>query len=450
MIAQNDLHRDARVLKGSQTLAAAGHHVELFGMVRGPAAVPPIVPGVGQVTLIDVSPRSLRGRIYTAADAIVPFVLRLLPALGGGGLLVLAAVSLPTSILVGVSFAIAGLLVDRRTLRQRISRGLIKFRNDRAARWRGRAYAEAAHLMAKRISPEAYDALHCHDVIPLMAGVILKRRNPSLHLVWDAHELYEEVATSHPRDRALMREIISGAQGSVGALITINKTFRTFYRERYASLPVADVVMNAVVDIGPVEDDGRLRHAAGLALDQQILLFQGGLLPHRGLEKLVEAARLLPSRWSIVIMGEGPMAEQVSRAVESLTPLRPRQRKALTLLPPVPYSELTAWTAGGTLGIIPYEPTGLNHLHCTPNKLWEYPAAGVPVLATALPEMARLIQDWKMGFLLPSSFCPHDIVSALNGINADRLTSARISCRLFIQAMSWSRFEPDLLEAYKE
>ena len=140
-------------------MAAAGHHVELFGMVRGPAAVPPIVPSVEQVTLIDVSPRSLRGRIYMAADAIVPSVLRLLPALGVGGLLVLAAVSLPTFFLVGASLAIVGLLVDRHKLRQWISQVLIKFRNDRAARWRGRAYAEAAHLMAERISPEAYDCL---------------------------------------------------------------------------------------------------------------------------------------------------------------------------------------------------------------------------------------------------------------------------------------------------
>lgn len=450
VIAQNDLHRDARVLKEVRTLVAAGHHVEIFGMVRRRAQAPPSIAGAERVTLINVSPRSLRGRIYATADRVASSLAHLLPVLGVTGLVVLAAISLSMFVLAAAILAIVGLLVDRRILKQRLFQALKRFRDERAARWRGRAYAEAAHLMAKWISSEAYDVLHCHDMIPLMAGVLLKRRNPRLRLIWDAHELYEETATAHPRDCALMRKIISEAQGSVDAFVTINETFRTLYQERYPGLPAAHVVMNAAVDNGPAEDDGRLRRATGLAPDQQILLFQGALLAHRGLGKLVEAARLLPPQWSIVIMGDGPMAGEVRTASAGLASGRPVQRAALTLLPPVPQAELTAWTAGATLGIIPYDPVALNHLHCTPNKLWEYPAAGVPILATALPEMARLIQDWGTGFLLPRSFHPHDVIAALNGITTADLASATASCRTFIQAMSWSRFEPHLLEAYRE
>ncbi|HYE68658.1 MAG TPA: hypothetical protein VEA58_08600, partial [Anaerovoracaceae bacterium] len=47
----------------------------------------------------------------------------------------------------------------------------------------------------------------------------------------------------------------------------------------------------------------------------------------------------------------------------------------VVFIPPAPQNDLALWTAGGTIGIIPYEKIGLNHWFCTPNKLWEYPNA---------------------------------------------------------------------------
>lgn len=63
-------------------------------------------------------------------------------------------------------------------------------------------------------------------------------------------------------------------------------------------------------------------------------------------------------------------------------------------------AELPLWTAGATVGLIPYMNRGLNHWYCTPNKLWEYPSAGVPVLASPFPEMMKLIQAHGFGWAL--------------------------------------------------
>ena len=69
----------------------------------------------------------------------------------------------------------------------------------------------------------------------------------------------------------------------------------------------------------------------------------------------------------------------------------------VVFLPGVPNSDLKYWTAGATLGVILYENTCLKHLFCTPNKLWEHPAAGVPILATDLKEIAKMVSDHGTG-----------------------------------------------------
>ncbi len=55
-----------------------------------------------------------------------------------------------------------------------------------------------------------------------------------------------------------------------------------------------------------------------------------------------------------------------------------RDESKVRFIPPAPQKELKSWTQGATLGIIPYEGKMLNHWIATPNKLWEYPSAGVP------------------------------------------------------------------------
>src|SRR5690606_35834587 len=54
----------------------------------------------------------------------------------------------------------------------------------------------------------------------------------------------------------------------------------------------------------------------------------------------------------------------------------------IKIIDPVPQEELLLWTQGATVGAIPYPITCLNHWGCAPNKLWEYPGAGVPIIAT--------------------------------------------------------------------
>ena len=70
----------------------------------------------------------------------------------------------------------------------------------------------------------------------------------------------------------------------------------------------------------------------------------------------------------------------------------------MTLLPSVSLDDLLAHTAEADVGVTLLQDTCENHRLALPNKLFEYIAAEVPVVASALPEVQRLIDAYGIGW----------------------------------------------------
>ena len=507
VLVHNDVVRDARVLKEVATLGAAGYVVDVVGATTKPGTYPATVPGARTLRIMDISPKSLQGKFFNLADRYYPIVLDYLLVLLGVlpmffmlswsqslsdsalaftilspmTLLGLLAMKKNTKIRRWTQYGLFGLFAVLLTLalgysvqlgrvgpigflvlvsllyfivrldirpRHILFAVLERLRGHRVVSYRKERYQAIALQLAKAVDPAVHEVVHCHDIIALIAGTHLKRKHPRMRLIWDAHEFYEEVASGTAEDKDLVREVIRDAEGRVDAFVTISDSFREIYARDYPKLPPALVVMNATRNAGAVVDDGRLHRAAGLSPDRRIVLFQGGFAPHRGINHLLEAAKTLPAPWSIVMMGWGKLEPEIAAAIEELVDPDHPEAAPLAMIPGAPQDELPLWSAGAALGIIPYENTGLNHLYCTPNKLWEFPNAGVPILATSLIEMERIIGTWKTGFLLPRDFGPQEIVGALARITEAELETAKANCRVFSDAMSWDRFEDELLKAY--
>ena len=69
---------------------------------------------------------------------------------------------------------------------------------------------------------------------------------------------------------------------------------------------------------------------------------------------------------------------------------------------PVPPNQLLSVTASADIGLTFLEDCCLNHKYALPNKLFEYLAAGVPVIASDLPEIAQVIHQFDVGCVVPS------------------------------------------------
>jgi glycosyltransferase involved in cell wall biosynthesis len=149
------------------------------------------------------------------------------------------------------------------------------------------------------------------------------------------------------------------------------------------------------------------------------------------------------------MMGWGNIEAELRRIGDEVTAAtRDRKVPAVRFLPGVPQAELALWTADARIGVIPYERCGLNHLYCTPNKLWEYPNAGVPILCSPLVEMSKVIAQYNVGWLLPDEAAPEAIAAVINNLADGAIEQARSACALYMDQENWSVYEQRLLRLY--
>jgi len=288
------------------------------------------------------------------------------------------------------------------------------------------------------------DAVHCHDLNAAPAGMLCKKRL-KCPLIFDSHELYEEQSMASPMQKRVYRRRQKKCAAACDAFITINDSIARVLRERYPALPEPVIVKNATkTSEGGVQDDGRLHRAAGLDRRVRILLYQGGFALHRGLDVLVRAAALLPDEWCLVMMGWGRFEPELRALAQSVDP----SGRKVRFIPAAPQAELAAWTAGGSLGVIPYENVCLNHWYCTPNKLWEYPVAGVPILASPFPELSKTVAENDIGELIDDPPTPRRIAAVVASITPERLIQLRINCLKYIARDNWSVYELRLVGVY--
>jgi glycosyltransferase involved in cell wall biosynthesis len=312
---------------------------------------------------------------------------------------------------------------------------LISVRANRFTLWRYRSQAMADFAIS--LKP---DVIHAHDCTALPTGVLVKKAL-GIPLVYDAHEIYEAAASRRAGITDYFTRLHRRYVGEVDRFITINHNIALFYRYAYPQLPPAVIIRNATRRSTGVAYDGRLHDAAGLPRAQKILLYQGGYTKARGLPLLVEAAKQLPSDWTLVMMGWGPLDAEL-RAIAAGSP-------KVAFISAAPAAELALWTAGGTVGIVPYENTVLNHWFCSPNKLWEYPVAGVPLFVQPFPELQKVIDEFGCGWLLPEDMSPSAVASLIAGLSDEALDKARAGCRAFIDADCWeAAYATRLIDLY--
>jgi glycosyltransferase involved in cell wall biosynthesis len=115
----------------------------------------------------------------------------------------------------------------------------------------------------------------------------------------------------------------------------------------------------------------------------------------------------------------------------------------------VPREELAAYSAGADVGVIPYEPVGLNNTYTTPNKLFEYLSVGLPIVCSHLPELVRVVHGREVGLTF-ARVEPELIAAALNRVLGDDELRARMVANALLARgdYTWARQAELLLALY--
>ena len=290
-----------------------------------------------------------------------------------------------------------------------------------------------------RVRPQV---VHAHDAAMLLPGA-LGAWITGAELVYDSHEL----ATGVPyRERvwawfvgAIERVIIPRCAG----VITVSEGIAQRLAERYRLAVTPTVVRN--VSALAVRGEGGLRRRLNLGAEVPLVLHQGAPAPDRGCEVLLDAVSRLEGV-RLVFLGDPEPGYGEQLAVEVA---RRGLADRVALLPSVPLDELLAYTAEANVGVTLLRDNCENHRLALPNKLFEYIAAGIPVIASALPETQKLVEAYGVGWCVPPQE-PARLATAIGealAARGDPALGGRL--RLAARELRWSRERGRLLELYE-
>ncbi|MGE0022664.1 MAG: glycosyltransferase [Hyphomicrobium sp.] len=278
-------------------------------------------------------------------------------------------------------------------------------------------------------------AFHAHDLSTALVGLIAARATGA-HLVCDFHEWYSENVTwsvvrgayvAHDwKVRNAYRFLERMAFKHATAVVTVCESLaREMEREFGARQGSVHVIRNIPsLNSEPTHAYRPLKDELGLAPETFVLLWQGGVGPSRMIEPIIEALPLVP-KCVFVIRGPGIefYGDGYRRLAEKLG-----VADRVMLLPPVPSRDVVAAAKGADAGIWTLPNLCKNFYYALPNKIFEYVAAGLPVLVAHYPEARKLVEGHAIGRCF-DPYDPRSIAAAIQSLASSPNLTKQLSER---------------------
>jgi len=302
----------------------------------------------------------------------------------------------------------------------------------------------AAQFMAK------FKPWICHaHAIQALPACWLAARYAHSRLVYDAHEFEQgrDFSTAFRIPR-LMQKLWALPEklfiSTADAVITVNDSIAQALVTSYQiTTPV--VIQNCPEKSSLAGRTTILYERYSIPPDVPIVIYQGGLSKGRGLKELVRSADLVKNT-AFVIVGDGAMAEDLRHTAQQLG-----KQARVIFTGRLSLESLPEVTASATIGVVLTQNTCLNHFFTLPNKIFEYLQAGIPVIGSNLPEIARVIRDYQVGEVL-DNISTEAIADCINRLlsDPDRYRHLAKNARIAARKLNWGIESKKLLALYNE
>lgn len=229
---------------------------------------------------------------------------------------------------------------------------------------------------------------------------------------------------------------------SVEAVMTVSESIAEEL-ERLYSIPRPVVIMNCP-DRQPPGQSNRLRKELVIPDSMRIALYQGSVSAGRGIEAFLEAIRFVPGLAGIVL-GDGPLLPQLKAQYQD-------EKAQRVFLPGrVPMETLPEYIRSADVGIVLIQDTCLSHRYSLPNKLFEYIQGGLPVVASNLPEIKRIVHRFDVGEVVDPESAPA-IAAGMRRLLEDQEAYSRYKAntRQAANVLNWDHEGQKLVALYQE
>ena len=276
-----------------------------------------------------------------------------------------------------------------------------------------------------------YDVLHVHD-LPLTQTAINIANNHNLKLIADFHENRPEIMKMYKHVNSFPGKLLISVKKwlkyqekciqQLDNLILVTEEAKVYYEEFYkVKKEIIKVVPNYVNTdlLINIKNQDSPNHLKG----KFCLLYIGDTAKRRGTDTIIECANLLKEYIDIhfVIMGTSKEQSELEQNIKDL------KLTNLELTGYIPFEKSIPYFKSAKIGLCPIK-RNVHHDTTYANKIFQYMAAGLPILVSDCPSQANIVKENRCG-IIHSSENPKEMADGILQLYKDKNVYSNMSSR---------------------
>ena len=287
------------------------------------------------------------------------------------------------------------------------------------------------------------DLLVSNDLDTLLPNFLVKKFRRK-NIVYDSHEYFVGVPEleGRPFVKNTWHKLERWIFPKLNDIITVNDSIAKLYKDEY------NKDLTVVRNIPSFQKQNEFKSKKELGIDENkfIILMQGsGINIDRGAEEAVLAMKFINNA-ILYIIGDGDVIDILKIMVKEN-----QLEQKVIFIPKQPMDKLLQYTVHADIGLTLDKDTNINYRFSLPNKLFDYIHAGVPVIASSLVEVKKIIKQYDVGEII-ENHNPEHIADKVNQLIVDnaRMKILKENCIIAAKSLNWEIEEKNLINVFEK
>ncbi|MFT3980895.1 MAG: glycosyltransferase [Ferruginibacter sp.] len=301
-------------------------------------------------------------------------------------------------------------------------------------------YAEFNFKLFWKILFSKTDYLLANDLDALLPNYLVSRLGKK-KIFYDTHEYFTGVPEL--RNARFKKKVWKSVEDWVfpklPVVYTVNDSVKEAYEKEYGNhlSVIRNVPFTETIEPMPLPDRWR---------NKKIVLMQGaGINTGRGGLELLAALPFLPEDYLLLYIGSGTEWDTIAEKTKEW-----KLDQRVEMISKLPPAQLKRYTRLAHVGCSLDSFDDINYLFNLPNKIFDYIHAGVPVVATAIPEVKKIVETYGCGVCI-NDLLPQTIAHAIEQLSssADNYRQYQHNCAVAAKELCWENESEKLKKIYE-